>query len=71
MGDVIESLKTNVIPSKAIIEYITEVYSLYGDETNEDGLTNADEKAPPSPANDLISAYFFLQRTFVANFKFI
>ena len=67
MGDVIESLKTNVTPSKDIVEYITKVYSLYGDETNEDGLTNADKKSPPSPANDLISAYFFLQRTFVAD----
>ena len=67
MGDVIESLKTNVTPSKDIVKYITKVYSLYGDETNEEGLTNADEKAPPSPSNDLISAYFFLQRTFVAD----
>jgi hypothetical protein len=67
MGDVIESLKTNVTPSKDIVKYITKVYSLYGDETNEEGLTNADEKTPPAPANDLISAYFFLQRTFVAD----
>jgi len=69
MGDVIESLKTNITPSKDIVEYITKVYSLYGDETNEDGPNNADEKAPPAPANDLISAYFFLQRTFVADSK--
>ena len=71
MGDVIESLKTNVTPSKDIVKYITKVYSLYGDETNEDGLSNADEKAPPAPANDLISAYFFLQRTFVANLNLL
>ena len=70
MGDVIESLKTNVTPSKDIVEYITKVYSLYGDETN-DGDNNSDveKKTPPAPANDLISAYFFLQKTFVADFK--
>ena len=68
MGDVIESLKTNVTPSKDIVEYITKVYSLYGDEKN-DGNDNSDveKKTPPSPANDLISAYFFLQKTFVAD----
>ena len=70
MGDVIESLKTNVTPSKDIVEYITKVYSLYGDEAN-DGDNNSDveKKTPPAPANDLISAYFFLQKTFVADFK--
>jgi hypothetical protein len=67
MGDVIESLKTNITPSKDIVEYITKVYSLYGDETNEDDPSNTDKISPPAPANDLISAYFFLQRTFVAD----
>ena len=68
MGDVIESLKTNVTPSKDIVEYITKVYSLYGDEKN-DNSSDADKNTPPSPTNDLISAYFFLQRTFVADQK--
>jgi hypothetical protein len=67
MGDVIESLKTNVTPSKDIVEYITKVYSLYGDETNDGDNSDVEKKTPPAPANDLISAYFFLQRTFVAD----
>ena len=66
MGDVIESLKTNITPSKDIIEYISEVYSLYGDEEEDTDSGESDKKIPPTPANDLISAYFFLQRTFVA-----
>jgi hypothetical protein len=66
MGDVIESLKTNITPSKDIIEYISEVYSLYGDEEEDISSGESDKKIPPTPANDLISAYFFLQRTFVA-----
>jgi hypothetical protein len=67
MGDVIESLKTNVTPSKDIVEYITKVYSLYGDETNDGDNSDVEKKTPPAPANDLISAYFFLQKTFVAD----
>jgi hypothetical protein len=67
MGDVIESLKTNVKPSKEIVDFITEKYALYGNEVapvTEEGI---DSNTPPSPANDLISSYFFLQKIYVAD----
>jgi hypothetical protein len=67
MGDVIESLKTNIKPSKEIVDYISEKYSLYGSEVapiTEDGIGS---NAPPAPANDLISSYLFLQRVYLEN----
>ena len=66
MGDVIESLKTNVKPSKEIVDFISEKYPLYGSEVapiTEDGIG---KNTPPAPAQDLISAYLFLQRVYVA-----
>ena len=69
MGDVIESLKTNVKPSKEIVDFISEKYPLYGSEVapiTEDGIG---KNTPPAPAQNLISAYLFLQRLYLQNFK--
>jgi hypothetical protein len=62
LGDVIESLKVNLSPTKAITDYIIEAYKLYGnEEIDEEEL----EKNPPSPATNIISAYFFIQRIYL------
>ena len=67
MGDVIESLKTNVKPSKGIVDLISEKYSLYGNEVAPTDAEAMDTNVPPAPAQDLISAYLFLQRVYVAD----
>ena len=67
MGDVIESLKTNVKPSKDIVDLISEKYSLYGNEVAPTDAEAMDTNVPPAPAQDLISAYLFLQRVYVAD----
>ena len=62
LGDVIESLKVNLSPTKDITKYILEAYKLYGDEEiDEEEL----EKNPPAPATNIISAYFFIQRIYL------
>ena len=67
MGDVIESLKTNVKPSKGIVDLISEKYALYGNEVAPTDEEAMDTNVPPAPAQDLISAYLFLQRVYVAD----
>ena len=67
MGDVIESLKTNVKPSKGIVDLISEKYALYGNEVAPTDAEAMDTNVPPAPAQDLISAYLFLQRVYVAD----
>ena len=67
MGDVIESLKTNIKPSKGIVDLISEKYALYGNEVAPTDEESIDSNVPPSPAQDLISAYLFLQRVYVAD----
>jgi hypothetical protein len=62
LGDVIESLKVNLSPTKDITQYIIEAYKLYGEEEiDEEEL----EKNPPAPATNIISAYFFIQRVYL------
>ena len=67
MGDVIESLKTNIKPSKGIVDLISEKYALYGNEVAPTDEESIDSNVPPAPAQDLISAYLFLQRVYVAD----
>ncbi len=58
LGDVIESLKTNVTPSYKLTTEINALYKLFNDEYSEEET----KESPPSPVNNIISAYFFLQK---------
>jgi len=62
LGDIIESLKVNLSPTKEISEYIIGAYKLYGEEEIEEEEL---EKNPPAPATNIISAYFFAQRVYL------
>jgi hypothetical protein len=61
LGDVIESLKTNISPSYDTITFITQAYALYSN----DSPTEEDKNIPPSPADNAISAYLFMQKLFL------
>ena len=61
LGDVVESLKTNISPSYDTITFITQAYALY----SSDDDTEEDKSIPPSPADNAISAYLFLQKLFL------
>lgn len=62
LGDIIESLKVNLSPTKEISEYIIGAYLLYGEEEIDEEEI---EKNPPSPATNILSAYFFVQRIYL------
>jgi hypothetical protein len=61
LGDVIESLKTNITPSYNVSKFIGDQYKIFqdGDETSEN------KEIEPSPINNVISAYIFLQKIFL------
>ena len=59
LGDVVESLKTNIAPSKPMNEFINQSYSLYNDKESED------KSIIPSPADNIISSYLFLQKLYL------
>jgi hypothetical protein len=63
LGDVVESLKTNITPSYNVSKFIEDQYAIFqdGDETT----TN--KGIDPSPVNNVISAYIFLQKIFLLN----
>jgi hypothetical protein len=62
LGDIIESLKVNISPTKEISEYIIGAYKLYGEEEiDEEQL----KENPPAPSTNIISAYFFVQRIYL------
>jgi len=73
LGDVVESLKCNITPTSQISKYISDSYKLFGDEqdtaTNTtgsaDSAQNQQSKTPPSPTNNIISAYFFVQKIYL------
>ena len=61
LGDVIESLKTNITPSYTISKFIEDQYKIF-----EDGVEDAGNKGiAPSPVNNVLSAYIFLQKIFL------
>jgi hypothetical protein len=62
LGDIIESLKVNLSPTKEISEYIIGAYKLYGEEEIDEEEI---EKNPPAPATNILSAYFFVQRIYL------
>jgi len=59
LGDVVESLKTNIAPSKQMNEFINQSYSLYNNKDSED------ISIIPSPADNIISSYLFLQKLYL------
>ena len=59
IGDVIESLKTNVTPTKAMSDYVNAQFALYNTNTGEDA------NIKPSPGNNIISSYLFLQKLYL------
>ena len=61
LGDVIESLKTNVIPNNGLYKIINEKYKLFaGEEVDLDDEPENDR--PPGPIDNYISAYFFINK---------
>lgn len=61
LGDVVESLKTNISPSYNTATFITQAYALYSSADD----TEEDKDIPPSPADNAISAYLFMQKLFL------
>ena len=59
LGDVVESLKLNLTPSYNVSNFINQTYSLYKDDADQE------ISIPPSPADNWISAYLFLQKIYV------
>jgi len=59
IGDVIESLKTNIAPTKAMSDYISSQYVLYNQNAGEDANIS------PTPQNNVISSYLFLQKLYL------
>jgi hypothetical protein len=58
LGDVIESLKTNVTPAYKLVTDINAAYKLFNDNYSPEET----KETPPSPVDNIISAYFFLQK---------
>jgi len=65
IGDVIESLKTNVPPSKDISNFLNGAYSLYNQTSDE----SEDNNIKPTPTNNAIAAYLFLQKLYLDIFN--
>jgi len=65
LGDVIESLKLNIAPSLDVSNFISQTYALY----KEDTAVVEDGAIPPSPSDNWISAYLFLQKLYVDKFN--
>ena len=63
LGDVIESLKTNVSPSYKFLKDINATYKLFSDEYD----SEQSQDTLPSPINNIISAYFFIQKLITYN----
>jgi hypothetical protein len=62
VGDVIESLKCNVIPPYEMIQFINQSYTEYTGETNNDEEKDTQQD---NPANNIISSYLFLQKLYL------
>jgi len=61
LGDVVESLKTNLTPSYQVLKFIDEAYKIFNDNYEEEETKDA----PPSAIDNIISAYFFVQKLIV------
>jgi hypothetical protein len=60
LGDVVESLKLNIAPAYEVAKFIDEAYKIYNEDTSQN--EEAAEINPPSPSDNWISAYLFLQK---------
>jgi hypothetical protein len=69
LGNVIESLKCNVIPPSNVLKYISDAYKLYSEDQDlpESGSASQSKKNPPSPVNNYISSYFFTQKIYLTS----
>lgn len=59
LGDVVESLKLNIPPSKAMSSFINQSYALYNNKES------TDLAIIPSPSDNIISSYLFLQKLYL------
>jgi hypothetical protein len=59
LGDVVESLKTNITPSYTMFKFINVAYALYNN------ATGTDSAVTPTPIDNIISAYLFLQKLII------
>ena len=60
LGDVVESLKMNIPPSYPISKFISAAYELYKEDPDE----TQDAQNPPTPSDNIISSYLFLQKLY-------
>ena len=60
LGDVVESLKLNIPPSKPMNQFVNQSYALYNNSSEE-----TDASIIPSPADNIISSYLFLQKLYL------
>jgi hypothetical protein len=63
MGDIIESLKINISPALPMQDFIKATYALYNEASSEEEVTK-DKRLNPTPADNYISSYLFLQKLF-------
>jgi len=61
LGDVVESIKTNITPSYQVSKFIDDAYKIFNDDYDEEETKDA----PPSSIDNIISAYFFVQKLIV------
>ena len=63
IGDIIESLKTNITPALPMQDFIKATYALYNESASESDVVQ-DKTLNPTPADNYISSYLFLQKLF-------
>lgn len=63
LGDVVESIKTNITPSYTVSKFIDDQYAVFQDS----GENETNKGIASSPINNVISAYVFLQKLFLLN----
>jgi len=62
LGDVIESLKTNITPSYKMSKFLKETYALFKEEED---TGEEDQNVLPSPSDNILSAYLFIQKLYL------
>lgn len=62
VGDVIESLKCNVVPPYEMIQFIKQSYTAYTGETSGD---EEQDNQQDNPSNNILSSYLFLQKLYL------
>jgi hypothetical protein len=62
VGDVVESLKCNVVPPYETIKFIKEQYVAY---VNSEGSSTEEDSQQDNPVNNVISAHLFMQKVYL------